>query len=95
MPEGSLQECWGEWGFPFQRRVSQNGASTCPSFSLRLQEREPGWLGLAFQTPGSGSSSVGVWFAGPNFMSLLDLGAPGSVGFRALASLSLSVSLST
>lgn len=41
--------------------------------SLRLQEREPGWPGLAFQTPGSGSSSLGVWFARPSFMSPLGL----------------------
>ena len=51
------------------KRISQNGASTCPSFSLGLQEREPGWLGLAFQTPGAGS--LGVWISGPRLMSLL------------------------
>lgn len=51
------------------KRISQNGASTCPSFSLGLQEREPGWLGLAFQTPGSGS--LGVWLSGPSVMPLL------------------------
>lgn len=53
-------------GFPFPepQRISQNGASTCPSFSLRLPLLEPGRLGLPFQRPGSGS--LCVWLSGPS-----------------------------
>lgn len=51
---GQVRECWGEPGVSFSHRyerISQNGAA-CPSFSLGPQEREPSWLGLAFQAPG-------------------------------------------
>lgn len=50
----------GEPGVHFShnhKRISQNGAA-CPSFSLGPQEREPGWLGLAFQTPGPQSPAL-------------------------------------
>lgn len=61
---GSAGESQG-FPFPQPQRISQNGASTCPSFSLGLPLLEPGWLGLAFQRPGSGS--LGVWPWGPSF----------------------------
>lgn len=80
VPERFLKDVGECEGFPSHshKRISQNGASTCPSFSLGLQEREPGWLGLAFQAPGFGS--VGVWLSGPSSASLLGLGAPGFAG---------------
>lgn len=70
---GSAGESQG-FPFPQPQRISQNGASTCPSFSLGLPLLEPGWLGLAFQRPGSGSLSV--WLSGPSFYI--------SSGFRGL-----------
>lgn len=63
---------------------------------LSAAPRAGAWPGLAFQTPGSGSGSssgsgsVGVWLAGPNFMSLLDEGPLAPWGLGTLASLSLS-----
>lgn len=79
VPERFLKDVGECEGFPSHshKRISQNGASTCPSFSLGLQEREPGWLGLAFQAPGFGS--VGVWRSGPSSASL-GLAAPGFAG---------------
>lgn len=89
VPERFLKDVGESWGFPSysHKRTSQNGASTCPSFSLGLQEQEPGWLGLALQTPGAGS--LGVWLSGPSSVSLLGLGAPGSVARRDPGSLGL------
>lgn len=39
--------------FPQPQTHFSKWSLACPSFSLGLQEREPGWLGLVFQTPGS------------------------------------------
>lgn len=71
----------GSQGFPLPQpqRISQNGASTCPSFSLGLPLLEPGWLGLAFQRPGPGS--LGVWLLGLSFYISSGFRGPGFVGW--------------
>lgn len=86
----------GSQGFPFPQpqRISQNGASTCPSFSLGLPLLEPGWLGLAFQRPGPGS--LGVWLLGSSFYIFSGFRGPWlcGMGFRDPGSLGQLVSLS-
>ena len=91
MPEGSLRECRGEWGFPSlqpQPHFSKWGLY----LPLLLSQASRAGVGLA--RPGFPDAWLWLQFPGclvhrAQLRSLLDLGAPSSMGFKAPGSLGL------
>lgn len=84
MPEGSLRECRGEWGFPSLQ--PQTHFSKWSLYLPLLSQASRAGVGLA--RPGFPDAWLWLQFRGclvhrAQLMSLLDLGAPGSMGFKA------------